>query len=129
MPTDVSSYAQAAMQGRADDLNSGVGNAEIRMYDSGATLLLTYDLGTISSATDACPSVASPASLPIDATAAATGTVDNAELRNGAGTVRRNYTSSDIGATGSSNPIEISSTSVTSGQAVRLTACAFRQPC
>ncbi|MEM9116954.1 MAG: hypothetical protein AAGD09_03620 [Cyanobacteria bacterium P01_F01_bin.56] len=129
MATDASTYAQAAMNGRVTDLNSGGGNAEIRLYDSGSTLLLTYDLGTISAATDACPSVASPASLPIDATAAATGTVDNAELRNGSGTVRRNYTSSDIGTTSSGNPIEISSLSVTSGQAVRLTACVFRQPC
>ena len=129
MPTDVSVYAQSAMQGRVDQLNSGGGNPELRLYSSGATLLLTYDLGVMPAATDACPSVSSPTGLPIDATGAATGAVDNAELRDGAGTVMRNYTNSDIGLSGSGNPIELSDLNVTASQVVQLLSCAFRQPC
>ncbi len=129
MPTDVSTFAQSAMQGRVDQLNSGAGNATIKLYDSGAVELLSFDLGTVGAATNACPSVATPASLPIDATGLANGTVDNAELIDGNGTVQRNYIAADIGLTTSGNPIELSTLSITTGLSVRLTTCNLRQPC
>lgn len=131
MPTSISTFAQAGLNGVVTLLNAGAGNATLKIYDSGSTELIAFDLGTIGSASNACPSVASPSSLPIAATAAA-GTdtaADNAELIDGNGTVQRTYASADIGATGAGRAIELSDTTITSGQSFNLTSFNLSQPC
>lgn len=131
MATEISTSAQSALQGRVDLYNAGAGNATLKIYDSGSTELISFDLGTIGSASNACPSVANPTSLPVNATASAGSdtAADNAELIDGNGVVQMTYANADIGATGAGRPIELSDTTITNGQTFDLTTFALRQPC
>lgn len=133
MATDVSTLAQAALQGRVDLLNAGPENPKLQIFDNSSptpVLLIEFDLGTIGNATNACPSVASP-SVPIDGTAVAGDdtAVNTATLFDGNGVAQREYGPTDLGPTGAGRPIELSDITVTNGQAFRLTTCNFRQPC
>lgn len=130
MGTTVSTLAKACLDGGVTLLNAGAGNATLKLYNS-TTELISFDLGTIGTATDACPSIAIPGALPVTATASAGSetAVDNAELVDGNGTVQRTYASGDIGATGAGRPIELSDTTITSGQTFDLTTFNLRQPC
>lgn len=66
--------------------------------------------------------------VPITVTAAATGTADHAKLYASGASTTRYIDNIPVGTTGSGNPVEISSLSITSGQPVRLNSLVIKAP-
>lgn len=135
MPTESAASAKAANDARVDLYDTGTGTPTVVFYDSGfSNVLITFNLdGTAAfgASTSACPSVATATGLPISATASAgSGTaVAGARLFDRDGTQLLEVSPTEIGSSGSGLPLQLSSTTITSGQSINLTACTISQPC
>jgi len=123
-----STYAQASLAAGVATLDAGASAPVVEILTSGDVLLISFTLDAttaMGTPTTACPSVSTGTGLPISATAVATGTAANAQIKDGNGTAQ--ITTDSVGTSGTA--VVLSSTSITSGQSFNLTALTISQPC
>ena len=122
----LSTAARNAMADALVDLvDVGAGsNGTLQIGTTGfATVLVTFDFDATAFGA-AASGVATAASLPISATAAATGTAAEYRVRDADGTTV--WSGTDVGTSG--NEVTLSSTSISTSQNIDLTACQYTQP-
>ena len=124
------SVAAAGLNAIVDSVDNGsaAGKLKIRATAYGTVLVtFTFSDPAFGNATTASPSVATAASLPKTATAAATGTAGSFQVTDSDDNVI--WQATGAGAVGTSGAlVVISSTSITSGQSIDLTACTLSFP-
>lgn len=111
---------QPRAQAVVDALGAG-GSVEIYTA-SFASLLVTFSLANPPTGSVSAAGAFSGASLPRTATAAAGGVASNYRVKSSGGTTLWQGQDGDVTATGGGGAVTITSTTITNGQAVNLTA-------
>jgi len=125
MATLTTAARNAACDAIVDLVDVGAGsNGTLQIGTTGfASVLVTFDLDATAFG-DAATGVATAASLPISATAVATGTAAEYRVRDADDTVV--WSGTDVGTF--ENDVVLSTTSISSGQSIDLTACTGTMP-
>lgn len=110
----------AAADAVVDLVDGGPGAGKLKIYTSGAALLVTITLSDPAFGA-AANGVATAAGLPLTGTASGTGTADNIEVTTSADTI---IWSGTLAAAG----VSLNNTSIASGQDVTITAWTYTQP-
>lgn len=119
MTSITNAAAAAALDTIVDLVDVGAGSfGTVEIRDSGDTVLVTFDLQepAFGNATVASPSVATAAGLPLSAVASATGTADDAVIKDEDGNVI--FDDLTVGV-----EVTVSPSSITTSQTVNLTGC------
>lgn len=121
MPATLTNASRsAACNAVVDQCDQGAGQGKLKIFTSGAALLVTFTLADPAFG-DAANGVATAGGLPLSAQATGTGTADNAQVTDSADTVLWSGTLAAIG-------LSLDNTSIAVNQTVNITAWTHTQP-